>query len=108
MITDVYLIHKTKTREKDEFGDPVYEETVKRILAEKRTVGMNEFYQAMSAGFRPEIAINIFDFRDYSNQEEFICDGMRYKVLRAYQNGDHIELTGYGGVHERTKVCREI
>lgn len=99
MDTVIRLIRKIKTENVDEYGDPVYDEEYIDVLAEQTSVGYSEFYQAMTAGYKPEIRFIIYDLFAYHGEDEVIHENMRYKVLRTYNSGDSIEMTCYGGVH---------
>lgn len=100
----ITLVKKTLTDAKDQFGDPVYTEKKTKVFAEALSIGTNEFYQAMSAGVKPELKFKLTDFHDYHNEEEVIYEDMRYKVLRTYRADTDLEITVYGGVHERTEI----
>lgn len=101
----ITLIKKTLTNAKDQYGDAVYTEKKTTVFAEMLSIGMNEFYQAMSAGVKPELKFKLTDFHDYHNEEEVVYENMRYKVLRTYRADTELEITVYGGVHECTEVC---
>lgn len=104
--TVIKLVSKTDTGETDEYGDAVYCDDVKEVFAETVSVGRTEFYQAQTAGYKPEIVFKLADYMDYENQPEVICDGIRYKVLRTYRKGNELQITCYGGVRdERAEVC---
>lgn len=71
------------------------------IFAEIKSIGMKEFYQAQTAGSKPEIKFIITDYMDYQGQEYLIHDNIRYKVLRTYRTGNNeLEITCYGGVRD--------
>lgn len=95
----IQLISKRITDQKDEYGDYVVEETKREVFAEVLSVGMNEFYQAMTAGLKPQIQLEIADYYDYQNEEELIYENVRYKILRTYRKGVPLEIICYGGVH---------
>ena len=105
MDTEIYLINKIKTSDVDQYGDPVYEETYDKVFAEKTDVGFTEFYQAMSNGYKPEVRFKVYDLFVYNGQEELVFENIRYKILRSYNTGDHIEIICYGGVRdERAEI----
>ena len=95
----VYLISKEASTEVDEYGDKIFTEVLAQRFAKFKSVSQSEFYQAQTAGTKPEIKLELADYYDYDNQEEVIYNGMRYKVLRTYRTvTNSIELTLYGGV----------
>lgn len=96
----ITLISKKNTEKLDKYGDPVIEETRRDIFAECRSIGMKEFYQAQTSGFKPEIAFKIADYLEYQNEEELIYNGFRYKILRTFRKNTELELTCYGGVRD--------
>ena len=69
------------------------------VFAQILNIGQQEFYQAQASGLKPEVKFELSDYLDYQNEKEFLFDGRRYQVLRAYRKGQRLELTGYGGVN---------
>ena len=85
----------------DDYGDSVLSEVKQNVYAECRSISQTEFYQAQTAGFKPEIKFVLTTSRDYNGQEEIIFNGIRYKVLKTYiPPNDSIEITCYGGVRD--------
>lgn len=105
----VYLVSTEASTELDEYGDVVASETYSRRFAKFKSISQSEFYQAQTAGVKPEIKVELADYLDYEDQQEVIYNDVRYKVLRTYRtvtNG--IELTLYGGVrNEHTTISNE-
>lgn len=69
------------------------------IFARLESITRSEFYQAQSAGFKPELKFVIADFLDYDGQEVLIHEGKQYKILRTYRKDRGLEITVYGGVN---------
>lgn len=94
------LIDKSiSSTQTDEYGNPLIVETTKEIFCRVLSVGMKEFYQAQTAGVKPELKADIEDYLDYDGQQEVIINDTRYKVLRTYRTlSNGLELTLYGGV----------
>lgn len=89
--TDVItLISQTKTV--DEYGDLVTTETSREVFAERRSVGMKEFYQAQAVGLQPEIVFVLSDYLDYQNERYVEYGGRRYNVIRTYSTEQKIEI----------------
>lgn len=94
--TIITLISKTPNGS-DENGNPIYNEEHSEVFAVIKGVKRSEFYSAMSAGLKPEITFEIFDF-EYSGQKivEYE-DGdiiRRLNVIRTYPTkGERLELT---------------
>lgn len=97
MYNDLITLLAVTEAEKDN-GD--LQETVSRkdILAEKKSVGMKEKYEALSKGLHPELVFKIADRLDYDGQEfiEYGADAegnpVRYRILRTYGPDDSDEL----------------
>lgn len=97
----IELISYVDSGSEDNYGDPVLTEQRQQVYAECRSITQTEFYQAQTAGFKPEIKFVLTTSRDYSGQEEIAFDGIRYKVLKTYiPQNDSIEITCYGGVRD--------
>lgn len=96
----IFFMDLAASGEMDENGDPkVYEKTSGMVFAEMKSVGMKEFYQAQTAGRKPEIKFVITDYADYQGQEYLIHSDIRYHILRTYRNeSNELEITCYGGV----------
>lgn len=83
----------------DEYGDPVDVEERRDIFCVLLSIGQSEFYQAATAGVKPQIKAVISDYLDYHDEQEAVVDGIRYKVLRTYRKmSNELEITLYGGV----------
>lgn len=97
----ITLVSYESTSQTDDYGDVIMSEVTSDVYAECRSISQTEFYQAQTAGFKPEIKFVLTTSRDYNGQEEIIFDGVRYKVLKTYiPPNDSIEITCYGGVRE--------
>ncbi len=97
----ITLVSYMVTTSYDDYGDSVLSEVKQNVYAECRSISQTEFYQAQTAGFKPEIKFVLTTSRDYNGQEEIIFNGIRYKVLKTYiPPNDSIEITCYGGVRD--------
>lgn len=102
--TDISLISTADTV--DEYGNWTTVETKRTVYAEERSVGMNEFFQGLAVGFKPEVKFLLTNFMDYQGEQlveyvPFMGDSdhpIQLKVLRVYNSGDALELTCYRGV----------
>lgn len=102
--TDISLISTADTV--DEYGNWTTVETKRTVYAEERSVGMNEFFQGLAVGFKPEVKFLLTNFMDYQGEAlveyvPFMGDSdhpIRLSVLRVYNSGDALELTCYRGV----------
>lgn len=92
------LIQQT-TGGSDDYGDPVTQETTREVLGKLGSVGQTEFYQAHSAGLKPELKFVLSDYLDYEGETLVEYEGQRYRVLRTYRSGQELELTLYREVN---------
>lgn len=98
----IYFCNREPGSEKDSYGDLVdIEVKTQAIFAEQRSISQTEFYQAQTAGSKPEIKFVIPDYLEYSGQQYLIHEDMRYKILRTYRKiSNELEITCYGGVRD--------
>ncbi len=87
---------------KDPYGDQNKEQKLSdTVFAELKSIGQSEFYQAQTAGKKPEIKFKLTDYMDYQGQKYLIHDGVRYSILRTYRTQtNELEITCYGGVRD--------
>lgn len=63
------------------------------IWAGRRSVTRSEFYQASQLGYRADVIFTIYAF-EYHGEEQVVCNGVIYDVVRTYQKTpDILELT---------------
>lgn len=72
--------------------DP-YTESERTVYCTVRSVGMNEAYQALANGLRPQFVFILSDYADYKNEKICIYNGKKYRIVRTYRNNQSIELT---------------
>lgn len=84
----------------DEIGNEIITTTERSVLCKLKDIGSREFYDAQVAGLKPEIEFIIHSF-EYEGEKEVIFKGVKYQVIRTYQNhqqrntrGDEINLAG--------------
>lgn len=59
----------------------------------KKSAVRAEFYSALQAGFEAS-AVFVMFADDYADEQEVVCDGQTYEVVRSYYDGlDRVELT---------------
>lgn len=89
---DIGYILKEKNI-KDELYRPknVYEEI--KVYCNIKSIGQSEFYQAQTAGFKPEIKVEIKLMDITPDMTHFRYNNTTYKILRSYKLQDKIELT---------------
>ena len=85
-----YLMRESTTL--DELHRPKVSYTESKIYCNVKSIGQSEFYQAESAGLKPEIKIET-KLIDLTNVTHIKLNGTIYKVLRTYKKQDIIEIT---------------
>lgn len=97
----IYLVEQVWTGKMDSYKDPVKEPEYTELFAEVKSIGQKEFYQAQTAGAKPEIKFVIPDYLDYSGQQQLVYGDIRYQILRTYRTEkNELEITCYGGVRD--------
>lgn len=84
-------------------GDVVKTCTERTIMADVKSIGGREFYEAHGVGLRPEIVFVIADFLDYQNEQKIKYKPFGgtledYFVIRTYRTGNGLEITCRRGV----------
>ena len=73
----------------------------RQVFAEVKSVGMKEYYEAVTLGLKPEIKFVLQDYDDYQGEKEVAYNGIRYEVTRVYRTENNLlELTCSGGVRD--------
>lgn len=85
----IKLISVTVTE--DEIGNQIPTETAIEVWAEETGVRQSEFYNAAVAGLKPERTFVIWA-NEYSGQTKIEADGVKYKLIRAYNNPSKSEM----------------
>ena len=67
----------------DKFGKPNKSFKEREVFLNKKGVKRNEFYQAASQGFRPELCVEIRQ-ADYNKESHLKFDDTLYRIIRSY------------------------
>lgn len=80
--------------EQDDIGNEIIVDPVRLpILCGKKSIGRNEYYNAATAGMRPEIVFVIHGY-EYDGQTLVEFEEKQYNVVRTYQvDFEELELT---------------
>ena len=97
---DTPLTLRSQHWSKDNAGNIDDTTTDKTVLCEVKSVRQSEFYQSMANGLKPELMVEIADYRDYNNEQLAVVGGVVYRVLRTYKKHTTLEIVLYGGVIE--------
>lgn len=83
----IELVRVSETQ--NEYGEYTEDETTVQVFANKKSIRQTEFYQAMTAGLRPEI---MFEVRahEYSDEPKLKYNGFVYHIVRTYTKNDEI------------------
>ena len=87
--SQVKLISVTYTE--DEVGNQIPAETFTEVWAEVTGIRQSEFYNAAIAGLRPERTFVVWA-NEYSGQTKIEADGVKYKLIRAFNNPAKSEM----------------
>ncbi len=80
------------TYKSDELFNQIPDKTRTTILCNVKSINRNEFYNASTAGYKPELTFVIHAY-EYEGQQEVEFNGVTYKVMRTYQVGfEELEL----------------
>lgn len=91
MVNEITLYAVAETSR--EGGTPTVSRTGTVVYADMQSVRRQEFYAAESAGRKADIVL-VVNADEYSEQTEVLCEGKRYRVVRAYRVGmGRVELT---------------
>ena len=93
MARDVeFTLRKLRFDIVDGVSQPVTEYE-KLVTGWKKSAVRAEFYSALQAGFEAS-AVFVMFADDYGDEQEVVCDGQTYEVVRSYYDGlDRVELT---------------
>jgi phage head-tail adaptor, putative, SPP1 family len=82
-------------------GDYPATRTDRNVFVLVKSIGTKEFYEAATAGMKPEIKFVIQDYLDYEGEKELAFNGFRYQILRTYRTqNNQLEITAGGGVRD--------
>ena len=97
----IKLITTTVSTTVNSQGDYPVVRSDREIFAGVRSIGTKEFYEAATAGMKPEIKFVIQDFLDYEGEKELSYNGYRYQIIRTYRTEtNQLEITAGGGVRD--------
>ncbi|HHT7822496.1 TPA: phage head closure protein [Streptococcus suis] len=89
---DCTLISLSEEPTLDELLQLTYEEVGIEVSCNKRSLTRSEYYFASQANMNPSMVLEVHDF-EYDNQVYVDFEGVRYEVIKTFENGDIIELT---------------
>lgn len=97
----IKLIKTTVATTVNSQGDFPATRTDRAVFALAKSIGTKEFYEAATAGLKPEIKFVIQDYLDYEGEKELAFNGFRYQILRTYKTqSNQLEITAGGGVRD--------
>lgn len=81
----------TDTHTTDTDGNEIF--STRELMADVRSVGMREFYEAATSDYKPECKAILADYRDFAGERILVWNEGVYRILRTYRNGKQLELT---------------
>lgn len=69
-----------------------------------RSVGYSEYYAARSSGIEPSVVFALALAEDYAGEKVVEWNGVRYRVVRTWMQGDGIEITCGPATNDREAV----
>ena len=85
----IKLAKDTKTTDED--GNDIY--STRQLMADVRSIGMREFYEAATSDYKPECKAVLADYRDFEGERILVWNQEVYRIIRTYRNGRQLELT---------------
>ncbi|QMV43738.1 head-tail adaptor protein [Cohnella cholangitidis] len=64
-------------------GDTITEQPPRDVLAEKKSVRLSEYYQALANALRPEVMFVIWS-SEYNDEPLLEYEGVRYQIIRTF------------------------
>ena len=77
----------------DKYGNEPRTYTAREVLANVRSIGIREFYNAAQTDYKPECTAVLADYRDYDDEKIVVWNDEVYHLIRTYRNGRQLELT---------------
>ena len=84
----------------DKYLNEIPTETEREVFCRVSSAVRNEFYQAATAGLRPEWTVRLSDFAEYNGETQVRYNGVIYSVLRTYRDGGSFHERGGMGPNE--------
>lgn len=75
-----------------EDGYTIARETRREVFCRLESIGRTEFYQAQATELRPELKFVLPDYLEYADEYLVIYEGVWYRVIRTYRQGQELEL----------------
>ncbi len=81
-----------QTPQLDQLNRPYFTYNEELFYCNEKSIGQSEFYQAESAGLKPEIKLET-KLVDLNNVTHVKYKERRYKILRTFKKEDIVEIT---------------
>lgn len=89
---DEITLLKLSVTGKDKYGNQEKEYQESTVLCNELPVQRSEFYLASTSGLDVSYVVSVHAI-EYQNEEKAIYKGQELHVIRAFFNGDYVELT---------------
>lgn len=100
MIDDVCTLIGVGETTLDEYLNEIDTICERDVFCRVSSAVRNEFYQAATAGLKPEWTIRLSDFREYQGEMKVRYNDEVYDVLRTYRDGGSYHNRGGMGPNE--------
>lgn len=100
MYDEIITLKGASSKTTNSIGDTITTFSQIDVFCKLKSIGQSEFWQAQSAGFKPELKFILNDYRDYNDEKVVVYSGIEYTVLRTYRTGEQLELVVKRGVDE--------
>ena len=84
MFNDVANLISQSSNGVNAIGDPVIDETMRRVFVKVSSIGLKRKLEAQEAGLKLEWKFTLADVAEYNNEEIIEYKGTRYNIVNAY------------------------
>lgn len=79
-------------------------ETKRTVFCDVYSVSRDEYFRALNNNMRPSYVFRLADYAEYKGEKVCEFDGVRYAIVRTYEDNGAIELTVEEATVDRTAV----
>ena len=93
MYDAVATLKSYTTSGRDQYGNPIVNETTKLVFVQPRGVYASEFYNAANLGIKPSLTLYMTNRADYDGEKVVEFQGKEYTVVRTDWNAQRDGLS---------------
>lgn len=79
-------------------------ETKRTVYCDVYSVSRDEYFRALNNNMRPSYVFRLADYAEYKGEKVCEFEGVRYAIVRTYEDNGAIELTVEEATVDRTAV----